>query len=213
LTLATILSLLTGCSTTPTTAQQHHDPLHGIMTPPGQVPKPNGAPHQASPGYASPPADGISAMPTSLSATNNVSMAGASWKGPLGRPLAIDDNGRPYVPGQNGRPPMPGVPAPNPHPKVEPVPDVGMPAAAPTGNWKPPQIPAAAASPPTEETLFRQLQSRGVLQQKQDAVPDGVRLTCYVPRGDGGGLRALEVTAASYSAAAQSMLQQLDAPR
>ena len=65
---------------------------------------------------------------------------------------------------------------------------------------------AAAA----DDQAVKTLQSRGVLQQKVDTVPEGVRLTCYIPRGPEGGLRALEVTAADYISAAQTMLQQLE---
>ncbi len=206
--------LLTGCSQAPTTAKQNIDPLHGHLTPPGQpqFPKPANT-------SASQPATGVSALPTSYSATNNATLAGTSWQGPLGRPLAIDDEGRTYAPGQMGPKPAPtsGFPAPNPNPRVEPVPDAfaAPQNLAPISDWKAPQINKPAESVPalTEEGLFKQLQSRGVLQQKRDAVAEGVRLTCYVPRGPTGGLRALEATAADYPTAAQAILQQLEGSR
>jgi hypothetical protein len=206
--LATILTVVTGCTQTPTMAQQHSDPLHGILTPPGQ-PQPVNAPR---PQNVSQPAGGVSALPTSYSATNNAALA-SSWQGPLGRPLAIDDEGRPYVPGQMGTDPRqstPGFPPPNANPKVEPVPDSNPPpqTLAPKSDWKTPQVIAPAAQ--IDATLSKQLQARGVLQEKKDTVPEGVRLTCYVSRGPTGGLRALEATAADYATAAQAMLQQLD---
>lgn len=207
-TLGLLVMLLTGCSQAPTTAKQNHDPLHGILTPPGQPPQPGGAGKPSNP-YATTPTDPPNATPTSFSSTNPATLAIGSGQGPLGRPLAIDDNGKPYPTGAGG------YPGPNPTPRVEPVPDIGPAPMRPANDWKTPQIPApnGASQIPTEQSLYAQLQSRGVLQQKQDAVPEGIRLTCYVSRGPEGGLRAVEVTAGDYSAAAQTMLQQLEAKR
>jgi len=64
-----------------------------------------------------------------------------------------------------------------------------------------------------KDTLSRQLQERGVLNQKQDVVPEGIRLTCYVSRNGGAGLRVYEASASDYTAAAQAILKQLDTPQ
>jgi hypothetical protein len=195
--------ILTGCSSTPTTAQHHVDPLLGHCTPPGQAPLPNSAPKTVNTSIPAPQTGGIPPLPSNSLASNPAALAGASGtQVSLTKPLAITDaqltaHSQPlgYVP-------------PNANPKVMPVPDTNT---SSTGSWQiptsdvPPALPAAAPA----DALRQQLQARGVLNQKVDPIPDGVRLTCYLPRSDGQGLRMLEVTAADYPTAAQAILRQL----
>jgi hypothetical protein len=215
LTLLCIVTLAAGCSQNATVAQQNHDPLHGIMTPPG-VPQPGSNAKGTQTPLSAPQAQqasGVPVMPTSLTSSNTATLAGKTGQGAWSRHLAIDDEGRPVTP-------KPGFAAPNANPKVELVPDLDpnlKPAS--TGTWQAPTIPATGGAPAgglsnaTDETLFKQLQQRGILQQKQDPAPGGIRLTCYASRGPEGGLRIYEVTAADYASAAQAILQQLDGPR
>lgn len=217
---------LSGCMhASPTsTSQPKQDPLFGV-TPPGNLPpaaNPGPAPGPPSQPQAFNPG-GVPAIPKELSTTNMASVAGTSSPSSLGRPLAINDQITPARAGTPGQlttdtkpqqtPVQPGFPAANLNPRVEQVPDV-----KPAGSWQTPQgatqaVQTAHAAPAvTAETLSRQLQERGVLNQKQDAVPEGIRLTCYVSRNGGAGLRVYEATASDYSAAAQAILKQLDAP-
>lgn len=206
LTIALTLTPLVGCSNTPLTAQQNHDPLHGIRVPPGTQPQPGKGPtpQAMEPG-------GVPSLPTSLSASNNATLATSSGQGPWARKLAIDDQGRPYTPGQlTSGSRDPNYLPPNPNPKVEPVPDINAPTkVTPAGNWQPPS--PVAGGPSSDEMLFKHLQDRGILQQKQDTVPGGIRLTCYARSATG--LRIYEATAADYPAAAQAILRQLDEAR
>ena len=214
------LALLTGCSTTPTAATQPHDPLHGVLTPPG-LPQPTHSPKTpGSPASFTPQSNNPNLKPIGwdLSSSNNATLAGLSGQGPLGRPLAIDDQGRPLAPGQfttgpktQQTPVQLGYPGANPNPKVEAIPDANAPSKYTPNSWQPEQPTGPA--PNTPEALTRQLQERGVINQKLDQLSQGVHLTCYVSRGPEGGLRILEVTAVDYVSAAQAILQQLDTAR
>jgi hypothetical protein len=219
------LTLTTGCSSTPMASGPAADPLHGVLVPPG-LPQPTNTPKVDAGGI--PPAPqaynqgGVQAFPASMSSSNPATLAGTSWQGPLGRPLAIDDGagtGPPFLPGQVSRTqPLPGVLGANPNPKVERVPDITPPAqpVTPTASWQTnpaPIQPTAGVQPASDDALAKQLQDAGVINQKQDTVAEGLRLTCYVSRGPGEGLRIIEVTAADYAAAAQAILQQLNASR
>lgn len=229
-------TLTPGCSSTPVTNGAAADPLFGVMVPPGMpqptnTPKADAVPPAPTQGFNQLNPSGVQATPASLSSGNPATLAGANWQGPLGRPTPIGDNnsfGPPFLPGQSTLgsktqqvPGSPGLIAPNPNPKVELVPDLTpiTPPVTPTSSWQtpqpsaPPVQTASLAQPASGATLAKQLQDRGVLSQKQDAVAEGVRLTCYLSRGPEGGLRVLEVTAADYPAAAQAILQQLDAGR
>jgi hypothetical protein len=123
--------------------------------------------------------------------------------------------GPPLLPGRStlGNQP-PTLPAPNPNPKVEQVPDAtpGKPLI-PTASWQSNSPSPPPVEPTRAEILLKQLQDRGVVNQKQDLVPEGIHLTCYITRGEGAGLRILEATAADYPSAAQAILQQLELPR
>jgi hypothetical protein len=214
------------------------DPLYGVMVPPGMpqptnTPKADGASVPQRPQAWNNPG-GVPAIPASLSSTNPATLAGMSGQGSLGRPTPIADHnssGPPLVPGQatlSRTRQVPDMLGPNPNPKVEQVPDI-KPAnepVTPAGSWQTaPSFPssslgtrpavqsAAAVLPTSAEILSKRLQERGVLDQKQEAVPEGVRLTCYLSRGPAGGLRVLEVAAADYATAAQAILQQLDNSR
>ncbi len=223
-----------GCSQTPTTSgQQAADPLNGVLTPPG-IPLPTNTPPKAAVGWSQPPAQQFGVADSS--STNNATLAGMTWQGPLGKPLAIDDSNRSQAPGQltNGAKMQPtqqtpGVVAPNPSSKVEPIPDAKPapnPPVTPTGSWQQPPANPPAVKPLVQtvaassnaipsvgkDTLDKQLQDRGVINQKADQLPDGVHLTCYVSR-PGGGFRVLEATGADYNAAAQAIIQQIDTPK
>ena len=215
------MPMLTGCSSAPTTAQQHHDPLHGVLVPPGTAPQPTNSPKAGNSAIAAPQTgslNGIPAIPTNNTSSNNATLAGTSFQGPLGKPLAIDDEGRPHAPGQltARSQPLGFVPA-NANPKVEQVPDVNPSPSrlTPTGSWQvPPTLSSAdTAVPSPAEAISKQLQARGVLNQKVDPVPEGVRLTCYLPRNDSPGLRVIDVIAADYATAAQAILRQLEPAR
>jgi hypothetical protein len=212
------LTLSAGCSHAPMASAPPADPILGVMVPPGlpqpvNTPKVEGA--QVSPTPQAFNQGGVPATP----ASNPATLAGNSWQGsPLGRPLAIDDRGPPFFPGQltsgNKTQQVPGNLAPNPTPKVERVPDITPPnqPVTPTSAWQTPQpvVQTAAAQPFSEDALAKQLRDRGVINQKRDTVPEGLRLTCYVSRGPDGGLLILEVTAADYASAVQAILQKLD---
>lgn len=226
--------LLTGCSHTPpvTNAAPPPDPLFGVVPPP---PLPNGTPGATPTPNAQKPTPSqpqayqpgmVPPIPTSLASTNNASLAATSGLTPFGR-LAMDDSAapsRPVAPGQltsDTRPqPFPTTPSyipPNANPKVQQVPDVtssGQPIT-PTGSWEAPPSPPSAVltvngAQSNADMLSRRLQERGVVSQKQDPVPEGIRLTCYVSRGPAGGFRIYEVTAADYPTAAQAILQQIE---
>jgi hypothetical protein len=226
------MAVATGCSSTPMASGPPPDPLYGVMVPPGSpqptnTPKAEGASVPPRPQAWNNPG-GVPAIPASLSSTNPATLAGTSGQGPLGRPTPIADNnssGPAFLPGQSTlgskTQQVPDMLGPNPNPKVEQVPDI-KPAnqpVTPAGSWQMPQPnqpavqSAAAVLPASAEILSKRLQERGVLDQKQEAVPEGVRLTCYLPRGPAGGLRILEVIAADYATAAQAILQQLDNSR
>ncbi|MBI2806329.1 MAG: hypothetical protein HYX68_15225 [Planctomycetes bacterium] len=214
---------LTGCSTTSAVgAPQGPDPLVGVMAPPS-VPLPNLGP--AKNPAAEVPAETQSFQRDDIpKSTNPATLAGMSWTGPLGRPLAIDDNysGPSFFPASNSRMHQSpeGFLPPNPKPKVEAVPDLNanQPKTTPIGAWQAPQNGPIQAPPSinpaaSDAALSRQLQDRGVVNQKQTTVPEGLHLTCYISRGPQGGLRILEVTAADYATAAQAILRQLEAAR
>jgi len=209
--------LVTGCSTTPTASAQPHDPLHGVLTPP-TIPQPTYAPKTPGTSTSFPGGNKQSSAPlgSDLSSTNNATLAGLSG-GPLGRPLAIDDQGRPqpgiWTPtsGTQQTPVNPAFPAYNPKPRVEKIPDIQPTQSKFTpSTWETPQPTTTSITPATTEALTRQLQERGVINQKVDRVANGVELTCYVSRGPSGGLRVLEATASDYARAAEAILRQLD---
>jgi hypothetical protein len=223
------LTLATGCSSTQHAQAPAPDPILGQRTPPG-MPLPTDSPKADSGAVPTPPqafgpSPGTPLTPASMTSSNPATLAGTGWQRPLGQPTPLDDSyhGPPLLPGQGTlgtkTPQVQGAPAPNPNPKVEQVPDAGTtstPAApvTPTGSWQPttPLVhPVEAAQPTNSELLLKQLQDKGVVNQKQDVVPEGIHLTCYIPRPSGG-LRILEATGADYAAAAQAILQQLNAP-
>lgn len=215
--------ILTGCSATPTTAQQHHDPLHGVLVPPGAVPQPTNGPKASNTLIPAPQTgsiNGIPPIPTNNTATNPATLASMNFQGPLGKPLAIDDEGRAQWPGQltARSQPLGFVPA-NTNPKVEQVPDANSsgPQQAPPASWlltpsnRPPTLPPADAAPvASADALRQQLQARGVVNQKVDPVPEGIRLTCYLQRSDSQGFRVLAVERTDYATAAQAILRQLE---
>jgi hypothetical protein len=225
------ITLATGCSNTQHATAPPADPLFGVTNPPGMPLPTSAAPAQQTSSLNN--QGGVPALPTSNSSTNTATLAAGSWQGPLGRPTPMDNNasGPPFftptpTPGSSTQQ-VPGSPAyvpPNPNPKVEVVPDI-QPAnpVTPTSSWQlPPAItpiptndakvqPAAAAQPANVEAdLSKQLQARGVVDQKRDVVPEGIKLTCYFAQEPSGRRPILEVTAADYPSAARAMLQELD---
>jgi hypothetical protein len=216
------LTVATGCTHTPTAATVPADPLTGTMTPPG-TPPPTGVPKTSA---APPPSpsyqNGLAPIgPNDLSAANNATLASMSG-GPLGRPQPDDPYHAPaqaqFTSNPKEAPPQTGYPAPNPNPKVEPIPDANpTPSKLGPGGWQTdPSVnagvqPASASNAATTEALTRQLQDHGVVNQEINQLSDGIHLTCYVPRPTGG-FRKLEVTATDYATAVQAILQQLDAP-
>ncbi len=217
----TVCAVFTGCSNSHNTSTQAgHDPLKGIMAPPTTVPVPNQ--QQATGTIASPPQGvyqgGVPAIPTTFSGTNNAGLAAMSTQGPLGRPLAIDDDGKPRPvadwarPGQATQTPtMPGFPGASTTPRVERLSDnSATPPFTPAINW-----PSQSSPLPTAQTanavlpLDVQLKERGVLKQSVEQVPEGILLTCFLSRGPAGGIRILEATANDYPAAAQVILDRL----
>lgn len=227
--MAAALFTVSGCSTTPTASTQNHDPLHGVLTPPS-LPQPNSSPKTPGTPTSYPHSGQHSSQPNTpdLISTNNATLAGMSST--LGRPLAIDNQGRALPGGQLtsgtwARPDQPQNPGYNPNPRVEQVPDA-VPTVAKNSpaNWQsswgsanppaatPGAAPVAAAAPTLTETLTKQLQDRGVFNQKVESLPTGVHLTCYMSRPNGGP-RILEATAVDFATAAQGILQQIDANR
>ena len=101
-------------------------------------------------------------------------------------------------------------------PRVMPIPQDNGSTATWSGNGPPPStLPSTSrvepANEPTPEMLDQRLKQRGVVGQKQEPTDGGIRLTCSViPPNDPGTLRFYTVTAASYVAAAQAILQQID---
>ena len=218
------MAITTGCQAPPTTTlQQNIDPLLGVKVPPGPVGPPSNAPTTASLWQAPPALGGAPANAVSPTSANTATMAGASSQSPLGQPTPINDpNARPpFLPGQTqtvNAPLAPGAALPNPNPKVEPVPDTAPsapPAVAPIANWQPtpgsqPVVQTASVAAPDYAKL---LQDRGVRDQKVDQVPEGVRLTCYLPPDASGRPNIRYVTAKDYVTAVQAMLHDLDQPR
>src|SRR5688572_30625401 len=142
-----------GCSQTPTTSQQSHDPLTGVRVPPGTPIAPaTPASSSATQPHANYP--GVPPLPTALSATNTATIAGANWQTPGS--LAINDRSpiRLEAPGQltsdpKGQTPVkPGFPSANAQPRVEAVPDA-KPVQQPFAPaWQPPAAKQGASAAP-----------------------------------------------------------------
>jgi hypothetical protein len=244
--LGAALLVSAGCSSQASVVNvpQPADPLLGVRTPPGMPPLTDSPPPKAAVGWNPPPSQQFGLADTS--STNNATLAGMSWQGPLGKPLAIDDRGKPQAPGQltgntQQTPSNPMFVAPNPNPKVMPIPD-SKPNNS-TSSWQPVQLntPQPLTSTPTppstptvqaigsgpapapavqtvgsapsisSDVVAKQLQDRGVINQKLDQVGDKVKLTCYILRSDNGGYRILEAIEPDYSSAARAIIQQIDA--
>ena len=92
-------------------------------------------------------------------------------------------------------------------PIVQPVPREN----APNGlSVVPAAAPAWAAPAPADPDagIRKQLEAHGVVSSKLDTLPDGVRLTVMVPKGNDA-TRFLEATGRDFNAAAQAILQKL----
>jgi hypothetical protein len=209
------MTLTTGCSSTPTAQATIPDPLNGDRTPPGFQPPPS---PKADAGTITPVptatnAGGVPALPASFTASNPATLAATSGQSPLGRPLAIDDNhgGPPFLPGQTQKAAQPANSGLS--PRVERVPDVGAPSPPPSTTFTPGNSsavqPVGGTQPTGDDLLRKQLEQKGVINQKLDRTANGVHLTCYISRGEGLPLRIAEVDAADYATAAQAILQNL----
>ena len=160
-------ALLSGCST-PVANSQAADPLNGVLTPPGTMPQPASTAPKTASGWNPPPANQFGSADSS--STNNATLAGMTWQGPLGmpQPLAINDSNKTPMPGQlttssKTLPTQqtPSALAPNPNPKVEPVPDAKPtnPPVTPTGSWlpgptnQPVAVPDAPAARPVMQAV------------------------------------------------------------
>jgi hypothetical protein len=191
--------LLVGCSLGGSSGAKtaSSDPLLGLF--------PGADPVKPPPAQA---AATVPPLPPAQSTTAPAALAGGSGGRP---PLAIPDNNG--VPAQLTAGPRDAGwnLAPNPNPKVVPVPrDDGASANLQRiGSWAAPGTPATTAAP-TSAQLDAQLKERGVVGQKADPVAGGLHLTCYVARPDNpSAIRVYEVTAADYAAAAQAILRQI----
>ncbi|MSU77503.1 MAG: hypothetical protein EXS16_05325 [Gemmataceae bacterium] len=220
--IALTFAVFTGCSTSHNSSTQAgHDPLKGILAPPAAMPIPNQ--QQAMTGtLVSPPQGGVPAIPTAFSGTNNAGLAAMSTQGPLGRPLAIDDDGKSRPTADWARqgqalqtPTMPGYPGASTTPRVERLRDnSATPPFTPIIGWQSQGSPLSTAqtanTSPTNLPLDTQLKERGVHKQSVAQVPEGILLTCYLSRGPAGGIRILEATASDYLSAAQVILERLN---
>ena len=213
------IGMATGCAQTPTTAQQSYDPLHGVRTPPGAPVPPHAHAPTATTSTVQPQQQALNGTPPSTG-PNPASLAGPTWQSPLGRPVSLDQTGGPpFFPANQSRtqpgPMTPGFMPPNTNPRVEPVPDMtpaSPPNVVPTGSvqasWSSgPGVVTANAAPVAD--LTRQLQARGVINQKLDQTPQGPRWTFYISRG-AAGITIAQPDAADYTAAAQAVLRELD---
>jgi hypothetical protein len=88
------------------------------------------------------------------------------------------------------------------------APKLPAPPANP-GTVRANEEPTAPAANPAE-AIAKQLKDRGVIYQKLDRAPDGVRLTCYLAREGGGRFRILETTATDHATAVRAIIKQID---
>jgi hypothetical protein len=228
------LPFITGCTTTH--PQTHSgDPLFGEYYPKG----PNGQPMPPPPPPNKTTSLGVPPYPSANSASSTASLA-ANTNLPGGRNLAIDqtsgtnwtltntnntanpavaswpvvqpvprDTSVPGPVASNGPPPPPA--------KVAPITigNTSNPIIA-TGSWSNgTQAPASRNPPPmgvvTPEGLEATLKGKGAIGLKQETVPEGVRVSCYVPqRTNPANLQYLETVARDYQSALQAILQQVD---
>ena len=192
---AIFIIALAGC-TSATNQVASSDPLFGDVQPRVATPTPV-APQQTQAPSAPPPA-------TSRLNSTNAALASA---GPLqgARPtLAINDSRTPSTPPNTGsqlaantKPTQPTV---MPLPKQDAPPTV----FAPTGKGQP-------TTPAPANELELALKQRGVLFQKVDNVPQGVRFQCIVPSKQNRDVtRVFEATAPDYISAVRAVLKQID---
>jgi hypothetical protein len=199
------MALATGCSHTPVASAPQPDPLIGVPQPTLGTRADAGT---VAPAPLASNTGGVPALPVSFSSSNPALLASTSGQ----RPLAMDDNHGlpPFLPTNVNRTAQ--TPGPTTAPTVERVPDA-TPPIQPTGSAQTnlPVVQPVSASQPTGDAAWnKQLEDRGVINQKQEPVAGGIRLTCYVSRGVGQPLRIVEIPVASdYAAAAQAVLKEL----
>jgi len=194
-----LLALSLGCASHSQTKTQG-DPLIGEIYPKGQGPTPQTTPN-GPPGFA--PSKTSSIAPPSSPTQSLTPAALATTTLPGGRPLAITPKNFDPVPGTLTS----STQIKTPEPLVVPIPkDTTTTGLQPTASWN--------GGPPSQNDIIAQLGKRGVLFQKQDNVPEGVRLTVVVPHPQQPGVtRVYEATAPDYPAAVQAILLQIDQSR
>jgi hypothetical protein len=209
-----LVSGLAGCTSTPQT--HAGDPLFGEYYPKG----PNGQPMPPPNSGVNKTTSGVLPVPPASSATSTAAIANNTAL-PGGRALAINEkNGVDWtLTGNPNNNTTPAQPTANHPPIVQPVPQdpsysapINATSNQSTGN----AVPAGTAPAPpmgmvTTDVLLATLQGKGAVGLKQEAVPDGVRVSCYVPQaGNPSNLRYMETVARDYPTGLQAILQQID---
>jgi hypothetical protein len=228
-----LLPLLAGCGSTSKT--HAGDPLYGEFYPKG----PGGQPMPPSNQSPNKTTSAVPPIPASNSAASTAALAGGLPGGRSlaigensGTNWALTSTGSGVVPA--GGAPGGIIPASGKAPIVQPIPrdpgfmgpvTAGNPgmnsnpggAVVAAGSWSSgtPAPSSTAPLPPlgvvTPEVLQDTLQGKGAVGLKKENVPEGVRVSCYVPqRSDPFNLRYLETTAADYPTALQALLRQVE---
>lgn len=183
------------------------DPLKGEFGPRGVPPPKTPTPYKKT----SAGLEAVPPIPSANSAGSTAALAGnTGLKG--GRPLWIGDGLARNDPAR-GMVAANGVALRRPEPIVQEVPLDG-PRPGPVPNVVQPVGGTNTGPAPSYDQLQAQLRDRGVIFQKVDPVPEGVKVSCIVPnRANPMVNRCLEATARDYAAAVQALIQQVDQQR
>lgn len=186
-----VLTLLGGCSSTTPSTTKGNDPLLGDSPPiPKGPPGTPGTPTGLS--KPSPPPPGAPRGTTPASLVGNTEIPGLTGA----KPLAIDGWKRDLSTPPGG-------------PRVIPVPlekSAPPPGLLTTGAWSTKDAPLL----PVGGNPLARLESAGARGVRQEVVPGGVQLSCFVPGGTTpGGLLRLETTAPDLPTAVEAILQQM----
>ena len=198
------------------------DPLFGEYYPKGPNGQPMPPPSQGAKTTSAAPGSGVPAYPANNSASSTASIA-ANSNLPGGRSLAINETQPPNwtltnTSNSNGPRPSAG-PVVQPIPRETPGPgqvNAGNNGIIRTGSWSNNQqgnpVPPMGATTP--EVLQGTLQARGAVGLKQENVPEGVRVSCFVPSpANRANFRYLETTGRDSVTALQALLVQIDQQR
>ncbi len=185
------LPALAGCSTT-APATHTGDPLYGEYYPKGpngQPMPPPATPHKTTSAAGVPPFPLANSSASTAAIANNTELPG-------GRPLAINEKGGTNWaltnnPGSPARAPV-VVPVPRDNTVPGPI-TQAAPANLPgtivaAGSWSSGPATPVSSGPVaplgmvTPDVLQGTLQGKGAVGLKQETVPDGVRVSCYVPQ-------------------------------